>query len=211
MELIQSASPAATAAKPVKVSLPEVEVRQIEQPAAPALPKTRGYGLPCAKCRRYYAADLDTCPICNYRERVEPIVSPTVPKVQGSAEPLPNAAALEQEREEFLKQFKSQLIAAQAEAVHAASVCGLSERHAGGQEPAAICKPCYDQLQERLDVCEAALHIELKEAGQIVYDAVWADPSDPNKTYTNAANALLTELRKRAGISSLLGFQPLAH
>ena len=53
--------------------------------------------------------------------------------------------------------------------------------------------------------------MDIKEASQIIYDAVWADPSDPSKTYTNAANALLTELRKRAGISTLLGpFQPLA-
>jgi hypothetical protein len=65
-------------------------------------------------------------------------------------------------------------------------------------------------LQERVDVCEAAMHIDLKEAAQIIYDAVWADPSDPSKTYTNAASALLSELRKRSGVSSLLGpFQPL--
>jgi hypothetical protein len=62
-----------------------------------------------------------------------------------------------------------------------------------------------------LDVCEGALHIDVKEAAQIIYDAVWADPSDPSKTYTNAAGALLGELRKRSGVSSLLGpFHPLA-
>ena len=44
---------------------------------------------------------------------------------------------------------------------------------------------------------------------QIIYEAVWADPSDPTKTYTNAASALLSELRKRSGVSTLLGpFQP---
>jgi hypothetical protein len=59
---------------------------------------------------------------------------------------------------------------------------------------------------------EAALHVDLKEAAQIVYDAVWADTSDSNKTYENAAQALLTELRRRAGISAVLGpLQPLAH
>ena len=57
-----------------------------------------------------------------------------------------------------------------------------------------------------------ALQIDLKEAAQIIYDAVWSDPSDPSKTYQNAAGALLTELRKRAGISAVLGpFQPLEH
>jgi hypothetical protein len=66
-------------------------------------------------------------------------------------------------------------------------------------------------VQERLDVLEAALHLELKDAAQIIYDAVWADPSDPGKTYQNAASALLTELRKRAGITAVLGpFQPLS-
>ena len=59
---------------------------------------------------------------------------------------------------------------------------------------------------------EAALRIELKDAAQIVYDAVWSDPSDPGKTYQNAASALLNEIRKRAGISALMGsFQPLSH
>jgi len=48
---------------------------------------------------------------------------------------------------------------------------------------------------------EAALHIDLKEAAQIVYEAVWSDPSDPSKTYQNAAKALLTELCERSGIT----------
>jgi len=44
-----------------------------------------------------------------------------------------------------------------------------------------------------------------------VYEAVWADTSDPNTTYLNAANALLSELRKRAGIGPVRGSnQPLA-
>jgi hypothetical protein len=59
---------------------------------------------------------------------------------------------------------------------------------------------------------EAALHMDLKDASQIVYDAVWSDPSDPNKTYQNAAQALLMELRKRAGVKLVLGpLQPLPH
>ena len=48
---------------------------------------------------------------------------------------------------------------------------------------------------------EAALHIDLKVAARIVYDAVWSDPSDPRKTYQNAAQALLTELCERSGIT----------
>jgi hypothetical protein len=42
----------------------------------------------------------------------------------------------------------------------------------------------------------------LKEAAKVIYDAVWSDPSDPSKTYLNAARAILTELRKRAGIAA---------
>jgi hypothetical protein len=92
------------------------------------------------------------------------------------------------------------------------SVCKFTERHPGEPGKADVCGSCYERIQERLDVCEAALHIDVKEAAQIVYDAVWADPSDPGKTYQNAATALLTELRKRAGITTLLGpFQPLTH
>ena len=45
-----------------------------------------------------------------------------------------------------------------------------------------------------------------------MYDAVWADSSDPGKTYANAAQALLTELRKRAGVSTVLTtLQPYAN
>jgi hypothetical protein len=168
--------------------------------------------MPCANCRLYYPANVDTCPACNSRERVSPNMVPAIPKVQADAEPLPDTAVVEQEREAFLKEFKSQLFAAHAEVASSPVACTLGEHHTQGAEPASICKTCYDRLQERADVCEAALHIDLKDAAQIVYDAVWADPSDPSKTYTNAASALLTELRKRSGVSSLLGpFQPLGN
>ena len=182
--------------------------------AAPgeALHKSSGYGLPCAKCRLYYPANLDICPTCNSQERVSPSVDPAIPKSQAAAEPVPDTDLVEQEREAFLKEFKSQLFAAHAEVASSPVVCTLGEQHVQGAEAASICRPCYDRLQERVDVCEAALHMDVKDAAQIVYDAVWADPSDPSKTYTNAASALLTELRKRAGVSSMIGpFQPLGN
>jgi hypothetical protein len=194
----------------------ESNVRQLEHSVAPgsllSARKPVGYGLPCAKCHLYYAADLDTCPSCNARERVLPVL-PKTPKMQASAEPEIDAAALEQEREEFLRQFKSQLLAAHVETTTAAApTCNFADNHPGDPEVAEVCKPCYEKLQERLDVCEAALHMDMKEAAQIIYDAVWADPSDPSKTYRNAASAILTELRRRAGITSLLGpFQALTH
>lgn len=219
MDLNQSAK-AAAAAKQAR-SMPQAEtdmrtdLRHLEriQAAVPgeAVHKSSGYGLPCAKCRLYYPANLDICPTCNSKERVSPNVTPRQ-KTQADAEPVPDTAVVEQEREAFLKEFKSQLFAAHAEVTSAPVICALGEHHAQGAEAASICKPCYERLQERVDVCEAALHIDVKDAAQIVYDAVWADPSDPSKTYTNAASALLTELRKRSGVSSLLGpFQPLGN
>ncbi len=176
--------------------------------------KPSGYGLPCSKCHLYYPADLDVCPTCKHNERVSPVVPQALARpVQAVPEPVHDSAEVEQEREEFLKQFKAQLLEAHAQAVNAPeAVCKFGERHEGEPAGSDVCTGCYERLQERADVMEAALHIELKEAAQIVYDAVWADASDPGKTYENAASALLAELRRRAGVSSMFGpFQPLTH
>jgi len=178
-----------------------------------ATPPRAGYGLPCAKCKTYYSADLDSCPVCRTTERVSPIAT-GAPPVETSEPALPaDEAALEAERERFLRQFKSQVYASHMQINAAASFrCSREENHPGAFEPAAICQNCYDQAREQMDLMEAALHIDLKDATQIVYDAVWADPSDPGKTYQNAAHALLTELRNRAGISAVLGpLQTLSH
>lgn len=191
----------------------DTTARRVDAALQPAR-KVSGYGLPCSKCHLYYAADLAECPTCHHKERVSAI-TPKIPirPAQAVPEAVPDGAALEQEREEFLRQFKSQLMEAHAEGVNAPeSVCKLTEHHPGEAGKADVCTSCYERLQERLDVCEAALHLDVKEAAQIVYDAVWSDPSDPGKTYQNAASALLTELRKRAGIMAVLGpFQPLTH
>jgi hypothetical protein len=32
------------------------------------------YGLPCANCRLYYAAELATCPICSCGDRISPAI-----------------------------------------------------------------------------------------------------------------------------------------
>jgi hypothetical protein len=176
--------------------------------------KPKGYGLPCLKCHLYYPADLDSCPTCKHNERVSPVVREIPVRVaQPAIDPVPDTSIVEQEREEFLRQFKSQLLEAHAGVVNAPeAVCKFGEQHSGEPVTAEICVACYERLQERLDVFEAALHMELKEAAQIIYDAVWADPSDPTKTYQNAAGALLSELRKRAGMTTVLGpFQPLEH
>ncbi|HEY2857512.1 MAG TPA: hypothetical protein VGJ21_03800 [Terracidiphilus sp.] len=196
----------------------EAGVRRSDIASAPgagtdATHKLVGYGLPCSKCHLYYTADLDACPICHHNERV----SPLVPKVslnvaQPQVDAVPDTAVVEQERDEFLRQFKSQLLEAHAEVVSGPEAfCTLGEHHTDAPASAEVCKGCYELLQERLDICQAALHMDLKEGAQIIYDAVWADPSDPNKTYQNAAAAMLGELRKRAGVTAVLGpFQPLS-
>jgi hypothetical protein len=175
-------------------------------------PRRVGYGLPCARCKTYYAADLPQCPICKTAERVSPTAACHSVKAALPDELL-DPSALEEERERFLREFKAQVYASHTQINTAASFrCTLEGNHSESFEEASVCKSCYDRLQERVDVLEAALHMDLKEAAQIVYNAVWADTSDSNKTYQNAAQALLTELRKRAGISAVMGpLQPLPH
>lgn len=174
-----------------------------------------GYGLPCLQCHLYYPANLDRCPTCHASARVSPVTPNRKPNLaQKSAEKIANNSSLEKEREAFLRQFKAQLQEVHSEIAHPAdaAACKRKEHHAGEAPSADICSACYERLQERVDVLEAALHIDPKEAAQIVYDAVWADPSNPGQTYQNAADALLNELRKRGGVTRVMGtFQPLKH
>src|SRR5437660_771482 len=167
--------------------------------AAQPSPRHVGYGLPCSKCGTYYLADQSICPVCKCGERISPTTLPARAGLQ-NAQPDAGELELEEERKPFPKEFKSQLFSAHRQ-INASFRCRLEQNHQGGHEPAAICRPCYDHLQERVDLMEAALHMDLKEAAQIVYDAVWSDPSDPRKTYQNAAQALLSELCERSGIT----------
>jgi hypothetical protein len=161
--------------------------------------KVSGYGLPCSKCKTYYAADLKACPVCKSTERVA-ATAVKGPVSVAPAEELPDPALLEEERERFLREFKQNLATMEVSGQSAFPRCANEASHPDEFVSAAVCQQCFDHLQERVDVLQAALHMDLKEAAQIVYDAVWADPSDPNKTYENAARALLTELRKRSGV-----------
>lgn len=166
--------------------------------------KHTGYGLPCAKCKTYYAADLPACPICKNPQRVSP-VEPVAKLV--SAEQMPDPEQLEAERERFLQELNSKVVASPLPADHAVPPmsCVHVENHGETPAPASICQECYEALQERIDVLEAAMHMDITEAAQVIYDAVWADPSDPSKTYQNAAQAILTELRRRSGIQQVFG------
>ncbi|PYX88501.1 MAG: hypothetical protein DMG68_08270, partial [Acidobacteria bacterium] len=181
--------------------------------ASAEAPRRVFYGLPCSNCGTYYASNLSECPICSSSERVPATAVPKAVVQQPESVVLPEGDELEVERERFLKEFKSQLYAAHTQINTAATFrCSLEQNHNGSYEAAEVCKPCYENLQQRADQMEAALHIDLKEAAQIVFDAVWSDPSDPGKTYLNAAQALLTELRKRAGINMLMTtHQPYKH
>ena len=203
---------AGTAVKPALAPSPTQRTisqtrRAAAEPAAPRLRRS-GYGLPCAKCRKYYPAELNSCPVCKSAERVSPTAV-----VHSSAPLAPNAGSpRDEEKERILREFKAKLYASHTQINTTTQGCvhagGLGEVH----ESPSVCKKCYEKLQARVDLLEAVLHMDLKEAAQIIYDAVWADTSDCNKTYQNAAQALLSELRKRAGLKIVLGrMQPLAH
>jgi hypothetical protein len=189
--------------------------------------KAVGYGMPCSRCHAYYPADMHACPICKSPDRVSPMESAkhsTAPAAPQPASQLASQLAsqvttgapvntnIDDDRERFLKELKSQAFALHTQVNAAATFrCVLQHQHNGASEPAAVCHTCYGEARQQADRLEAALHMDAKEAAKIVYDAVWADTSDPNRTYLNAATALLSELRKRAGIGLLLGAnQPLA-
>jgi len=166
-----------------------------------------GYGLPCANCRAYYPSDMQACPICKSKERVS---ATAVPKVAATAAtPQSEESRLLAAERERLRELKSQIYASHSHVTPTAFRCALDQNHNGNSEPAAVCHTCYGEARQHADQLEAALHMDAKEAAKIVYDAVWADPSDPNKTYLNAANALLMELRRRAGVGLLLGSNQL--
>ena len=197
---------------PTAISTPERRVPQGSAPGLPSEKKAIGYGMPCSRCHAYYPADMRVCPICKSPDRV----SPTEPVIHSmpSAVPQPaTGAQIDDDRERFLKELKSQAFASHTQINAAATFrCVLEHQHSGATEPAAVCHSCYGEARQQADRLEAALHMDAKEAAKIVYEAVWADTSDPNTTYLNAATALLSELRNRAGIGLLLGAnQPLAH
>jgi hypothetical protein len=160
------------------------------------------------KCRKYYSAELSACPVCNSTERVSPIAAlPCAP-----VEAQPAGKELDDQKERFLREFKAKLYAAHMQITATSHRCTYAGEDDAGHDSATVCKVCYERLQDRMDLFESALEMDLKEAAQVIYDAVWADTSDPNKTYVNAAKALLAKLRKRAGMTAGFGrIQPLSH
>src|SRR2546423_1235708 len=76
----------------VKVATPAIPQHSTSAPHIG--PKRVGYGLPCAKCKTYYAADLKACPVCKSPERV---TAKTISAPLVSASNDPDAVALEEE------------------------------------------------------------------------------------------------------------------
>jgi hypothetical protein len=199
---------------PAAITSPERHMPPGSAPEVASAPEKKaiGYGLPCSRCHAYYPADMHVCPICKSPDRVSPNVAVVHSLPSVAAQPA-TSAQIDDDRERFLKELKSQAFASHTQINAAATFrCVLEHLHSGATEPAAVCHSCYSEVRQQADRMEAAFHMDAKEAAKIVYEAVWADTSDPNTTYLNAAKALLSELHKRAGIGLLLGAnQPLAH
>jgi hypothetical protein len=208
------------------------EARRSEPPSTERAGRRVGYGLPCANCKTYYAADSTACPYCGSQERIAASTAP-VPATElkhelenlraeiaqalgGESQSGPqDTARTPEERERSLREYKSQLYASHTQINPASAFrCTLERNHRQGNEPAAICKTCYNQAAERMEQLEAALCMDIREAAQLIYEAVWSDPtpSDPSRTYQNAAQAVLGELRRRAGMSMMFsGVPPYTH
>src|ERR1019366_4046362 len=164
---------------PVALSTPERRMPQRSAPVVPSAPehKSIGYGLPCSRCRAYYPADMHVCPICKSPDRVSPIKP--VAHSMASAAPQPaTSAQIDDDRERFLKELKSQAFASHTQINAAATFrCVLEHQHSGAPEPAAVCHSCYSAVRQQADCMEAAFHMDAKEGAKIVYEAVWADTS----------------------------------
>jgi hypothetical protein len=185
------------------------------------------FGLPCANCKAYYASDLPACPLCKCAERVPAeeakaanrIKKPSTGEPQdglgsfihldstrGCEPPMQLALHGEEDEEPFLLESRL-LLYAHSDEIDARQTtpCVLDENHDTQSECASICLSCYKRLRQKLARTEAALLMDLREASQIVYEAVWTDPSpaDPSRTYQSAAQALLSELCQRAGVVRL--------
>src|SRR5215467_4592187 len=77
------------------------------QPVAEKAAKAVGYGLPCSNCRAYYPADMTSCPICKTAERVSLNGSR---QAMAATQPAPSVE-IDDEREQYLKELKSQAFA----------------------------------------------------------------------------------------------------
>ena len=197
---------------PAVLSASERHLSQVSapQPLEQLEKKAAGYGLPCSHCHAYYPADMRACPICKSTERVSPTARVIHSTVPAAAQPAPKPA-IDDERERFLKELKSQAFASHTQINTAATFrCVLEHQHTGAtsQPPfaiAATAKPVSRPTASR-PLCRGC-----QGSGEIVYDVVSADTSDPDVASLNADKRPALRVRKRAGIGLLLGAnKPLA-
>ena len=195
---------------PVALSTPERRMPQGPAPAVTLAPEKKpvGYGLPCSRCHAYYPADMHVLSDLQ-------VAGPCLTDRTGDAfdgfrpcrSPTTSAPQIDDERERFLKEIKSQAFASHTQINAAATFrafSSISTTEPLNQPPSAI--PATARPASRPTGWKLLSTWTLKKRAKIVYEAVWADTSDPNTTYLNAATALLSELRKRAGIGLLLGY-----
>jgi hypothetical protein len=68
-ETTTSGAISSTGASTATISTVSQDIRARRQPG----PGVIRYGLPCANCRLYYAAELTACPICSCGDRISPL------------------------------------------------------------------------------------------------------------------------------------------
>ncbi len=184
-------------------------------------PRRIGYGLPCVKCKTYYAADLSMCPVCKSEERVSPVVEfrQLAPWGSGNRAARARRCRARGRTRAFLARVQVSGLRFPWLALDPSEIDSNEVWAAAWQaiiradsKPPPYARPVMRACRSGWTCWRRPCTWTLIEATLVVYEAVWADPSDPSKTYQNAARAVLGELHKRAGISAVLGpHQPRAH
>lgn len=196
--------------------------------SAPSKSHRVGYGLPCRNCTAYYAANVIGCPYCGSVERSPATGTNTLhPPVFKEKDPCDLQSNIQDARSRARLDAPPGNIPVSNEALggtprnpdgqlsvsHSLSAnpinplqalpCSVEGNHINGNQPAAVCTSCYTEITERLQQIEAALCIDVRETAQLIYDAVWLDPSpsDSTRTYKNAAEAVLREIGRRANLT----------
>jgi hypothetical protein len=166
----------------------------------PPQPRRAGYGLPCAKCRRYFSADLDACPICKGRDRVSPVISPaqTPSRTLAPVEPTLIASSLELQRDRFPEESDSPLFEQEEFSVqevrNSPTLSGLQERQLAETEPAAAARPPETQVSVDLMLSDASLAQEPEDL-----------PTRPECPMSTAKEDIVAQQKTDAALSALKG------
>src|ERR1700757_80723 len=108
------------------------------QPGVSPTRKPVGYGLPCAKCRKYYSAALRECPVCKSTDRVMPAA--TLRSVPVEAQPA--TKELNEQKERFLREFKAKLYEAHMQINTTSHRCTYAAEDDPGHDAASVCRVC---------------------------------------------------------------------